>query len=526
MSLLLTKTCEYAILVTIQQGRSFARNATVKVETELDLKLPPSINDLIPQNTIIATPATKSDASGNCTFNQSLVYYVSWKQLQRLRKLDATTTLHVHENKQRFALTFSISEAKEVVHQAGHKLDQIYKFVADKGAWCSIQNATENQQLKAGLFYVQMPDNNNAISVTTPSIQLRSPPPTPSIPKRVNTMASSRRKKVLSILGSSSHTTKLPDKKSADKKSASTAAPPPPPAVPPPLPEKPPLRRAKSSLVDLNIQELSNVLQKMSIFSAPPTPPLPPEHASYHQIGQGSSQYTFYFKVMNVDHIQLQQQKQQAKRQYNKKPFIAYTFLTNYTLLPAASFSSSKSSHYTAKSAYQLRGHLVDIQHWLDGHGAICLDYMWMDKFTKETVGQVKVPLEGIAFDGRGMSDRVCHVVDSSTDDIMASVTVRTGLVSGWHKDDYFTTQQQQQLQQEEALASKRTSSASNWDTMMMMNSNKKFRHHSQSSIPTLSTTTCSTKSSNVPSIHLIHQSRPTSLNSTKSKSFSVRRGQ
>ncbi|OAD06270.1 hypothetical protein MUCCIDRAFT_155283, partial [Mucor lusitanicus CBS 277.49] len=235
MSLLLTKTCEYAILVTIQQGRSFARNATVKVETELDLKLPPSINDLIPQNTIIATPATKSDASGNCTFNQSLVYYVSWKQLQRLRKLDATTTLHVHENKQRFALTFSISEAKEVVHQAGHKLDQIYKFVADKGAWCSIQNATENQQLKAGLFYVQMPDNNNAISVTTPSIQLRSPPPTPSIPKRVNTMASSRRKKVLSILGSSSHTTKLPDKKSADKKSASTAAPPPPPAVPPPL---------------------------------------------------------------------------------------------------------------------------------------------------------------------------------------------------------------------------------------------------------------------------------------------------
>ncbi|EPB84774.1 hypothetical protein HMPREF1544_08496 [Mucor circinelloides 1006PhL] len=521
MSLLLTKTCEYAILVTIQQGRSFAKNATIKVETELDLKLPPSINDLIPQNTIISTPATKSDKSGNCTFNQSLVYYVSWKQLQRLRKLDATTTLHVYENKQLFDLTFSISEAKEVVHQSGHKLDQIYKFVSDKGAWCSIQNATENQQLKAGLFYVQMPDNNNAISVTTPSIQLRSPPPTPSIPKRVNNMMSNRRKKVLSILGSSSNSAKLPDKKSAEKKSAAAATAAAAAAAsvsatstaPPPLPEKPPLRRAKSSLVDLNIEELSSVLQKMSIFSAPPTPPLPPEHASYHQIGQGSSQYTFYFKVMYVDHIQLQQQ--QTKKQY-KKPFIAYTFLTNYTLLPAASFSSSKSNYYTTKSAYQLRGHLVDIQRWLDGHGAICLDYMWMDKFTKETVGQVKVPLQGIAFDGRGMSDKVCHVVNNK-DDIIASVTVRTGLVSGWHKDDYFA--------QQEELASKRTSSASNWDTMMMMNSNKKFRHHSQSSIPTLSTTTCSTKSSNVPSIHLIQQSRPTSLNSIKSKSFSIRRG-
>ncbi|KAG1102461.1 hypothetical protein G6F42_017359 [Rhizopus arrhizus] len=114
------------------------------------------------------------------------------------------------------------------------------------------------------------------------------------------------------------------------------------------------------------------------------------------------------------------------------------------------------------------------------------------------------------------MSDKVCHVVNNK-DDIIASVTVRTGLVSGWHKDDYFA--------QQEELASKRTSSASNWDTMMMMNSNKKFRHHSQSSIPTLSTTTCSTKSSNVPSIHLIQQSRPTSLNSIKSKSFSIRRG-
>jgi hypothetical protein len=489
------------------------------VETELDLKLPPSINDLIPQNTIISTPTTKSDKTGNCTFNLSLVYYVSWKQLQRLRKLDATTTLHIYENNKLFNHMFSISEAKEVVHQSGHKLDQIYKFVSDKGAWCSIQNATENQQLKAGLFYVQMPDNNNAISVNTPSIQLRSPPPTPSIPKRVNTMSSNRRKKVLSILGSSSNTTKLPDKKSSpekkpEKKSVLS------------LPEKPTLRRAKSSLVDLNIEELSNVLQKMSIFSTPITPPLPPEHASYHQIGQGSSQYTFYFKVMYVDHIQLQQQ--QTKKQY-KKPFIAYTFLTNYTLLPAASFSSSKSNYYSTKSSYQLRGHLVDIQHWLDGHGAICLDYMWMDRFTKETVGQVKVPLEGIAFDGRGMSDKVCNVTssnDKKDDDVIASVTVRIGLVSGWQKDDYF-------IQQEE-LANKRTSSSSNWDAMMM-NTNKKFRHHSQSSIPTLSTTTCSTKSSNVPSIHFIQQSRPTSLISTKSrpmslistksKSFSLRKG-
>ncbi|KAI8642658.1 hypothetical protein BD408DRAFT_387007 [Parasitella parasitica] len=515
MSLLLTKTCEYALLITIQQGRCFAKNATIRVETELDLKLPASISDLIPNKTIISTPTTMSDSTGSCAFNLSLVYYVSWKQLQRLRKLDATTTLHVHENDTLFDLVFTMSEAKEVVHQSGHKLDQIYKFVSDKGAWRSIQSATENQQLKAGLFYVQMPDTNNAISANTPSIQLRSPPPTPSIPKRVTSMSNSRRKKVLSILGSSVSSTKSSDRKILDKKITEKKLPEK--KLAPSLPEKPPLRRTKSSLADMNIEEISNVLQNMSIFTAPITPPIPPEHASYHQIGKGSSQYTFYFKVMYVDHILLQQQ--QTKKQY-KKPFITYKFLTNYTLLPAASFSSSRSSQQAVKASYQLRGHLVDIQRWLDGHESICLNYMWMDKFTKETVGQVKVPLEGIAFDGRGVSDKVCHVEKpycETDDNIIASVTVRIGLVSGWHSDDYFDQQQEQ--------ASKRASSSSTWDAVMMT-SNKKFRHHSQSSIPTLSTTTCSTKSSTVPSIHYIQQSRPTSLNSTKSKSFSLKKDQ
>ncbi|CEP18793.1 hypothetical protein [Parasitella parasitica] len=438
-------------------GRCFAKNATIRVETELDLKLPASISDLIPQKTVISTPTTKSDSSGNCTFNISLVYFVSWKQLQRLRKLDATATLHVYENDTLFDLEFTMSEAREVAHELGHKLDQIRRFVSDKGAWCSIQNAAENKQLKAGLFYVKMPDTNNAISANTPSIQLRSPPPTPSIPKRataLSSLSSSRRKKVLSILGSSASSTKSTDKKIPDKKLPEKK-------VAPSLPEKPPLRRTKSSLVDMNIEDISNVLQNMSIFAAPVTPSTPPlEHSSHHQIGKGSSQYTFYFKVVCVDHILLQQQ--QTKKQH-KKPFITYKFLTNYTLLPAASFSLSRSSQQPAKASYRLRGHLVDIQRWLDSHEAICLNYMWMDKFTKETVGQVKVPLEGIAFDGRGMSDKVYHVQKSFSEadsSIIASVTVRIGLVSGWHNDDYFDEQEEQ--------ASKRVSSSSTWDAVMM----------------------------------------------------------
>ncbi|EIE85310.1 hypothetical protein RO3G_10020 [Rhizopus delemar RA 99-880] len=230
MSLLLTKTCEYALLVTIQEGRYFkSDDYSIKVETELDLKLPSSINDLIPQDTLISSPSVNIQTDGTCAFHVSLVYFISSKQLVRLRKEKATTTLYIKKVYKDSSpateimdkIQLSISEAKEVVSKSAHHLEHIYKFVADKGDWCQITRGGK-EQVKVGLFYVAMPDtaaNTNSTSrVSTPCIELRSPPPTPKMTNAVlnqsycsssnssssnNSIISSnnRRKKITSIIG-------------------------------------------------------------------------------------------------------------------------------------------------------------------------------------------------------------------------------------------------------------------------------------------------------------------------------------
>ncbi|KAI9243957.1 hypothetical protein BY458DRAFT_423194, partial [Sporodiniella umbellata] len=183
MSLLLTKSCEYALLVSIQQGKfEWERETSIEVETELDLKLPSSIDDLIPQNTQISCSAN-IERDGSCDFNVSLVYFVSSKQLGRLRKERAQTTIRVRQRgkeggkKEVDRLQLSIVEAKEVVPKSAHQLDHIYKFVADKGHWQTLSSGAE---IGMGLFYVAMPESQPAkgtlasTRVSTPCIELRS----------------------------------------------------------------------------------------------------------------------------------------------------------------------------------------------------------------------------------------------------------------------------------------------------------------------------------------------------------------
>lgn len=462
------------------------------------------------------------------------------KQLHRLRKLNATTRLSINNTH----LLFHMSQAKEVViRNTGPKMDQIYSFVSDKGCWYTID---QQQQLKAGLFYVAMPDSNSTVpNNLPPSIELRSPPPTPILTNNttkinVNNNAN-RKKKVMSILGSVSNAPTLSNNvavttrkkkliQQQQQQSISTS--------------KPPLRRSKSSLVDLNIEELSDVLKKMSIFNSPDAPPMPtppPPLPAYHQIGKGCSKYTLHFSIKYANHIQSVLQSQ--KKSLYKKPFFSYTFLTHYTLLPAATFAQPKTTK-DIKTCYQLRGHLVDIQDWLDDQRVIHLDYILVDKYTKTTIGQAQVPLQGIAFDSQVMSDKTFNVYHHQHEnEVIASVTVHIGLISGWHqhidKEEpvYYKKKASSSTMSDEmsgraipTLNAKSTrlaiqsSSASTTDSLLLSSSNKKMRHHSQSSVPTLltSSTTSSTRSSknNPPNIHYVQQrqqvkQRPLSTSST-----------
>jgi hypothetical protein len=409
-------------------------------------------------------------------------------------------------------LFFTMSDTKEVLYnQSSKKLDQIYQYVSDKGHWCKVIG--QQKELKIGLFYVQMPDNSSnsssALSTTANSfIHIRSPPPLPQ-----NTKIFKKKKNNLTnILGNntsiSSTTTPSMVTTTTTTTTASSMT-----------LEKPPLRRAKSSLVDLNIEELSDVLKKLNIFSS--TPPATATAAagrkqdtrSYHQIGKGSSKYTFYFEISHVDHCK---RSLLMDTRRIKKPFLSYTFLTKYTLLPTASFSSTRksmpitspSSHYYPLNTslleqdthcYYLRGHLVDIQDWLDHQKYIQLNYILMDTRTKEMMAQHNISLENIAYDNRGLLDKTVMMMNEDNEQL-AEITFKIGLVSGW-----MDIQQQDQA----IVGNKR-------NTTLSLNQHKKQK-------PSTSNATSSTSnnrksiSSSIPSIQYI---QPRLLKSTKSIIF------
>lgn len=462
----------------------------------MDLKLPPSIDDLIPSSTTIQTQVLQIDDNGEFSSDSPLVYYISFKQLQRLRKVNSNITLSICQNDTLDKLIFSMSDAKEVVYnQTSKKLDQIYQFVSDKGHWYKVIG--QQKELKIGLFYVQMPDNNNSSSnnsVAGSFIHIRSPPPLPS-----NKLSFRKKKNLTSILGNNSTSISSMTTPSIVTTTTATTA-----ASSLTL-EKPPLRRAKSSLVDLNIEELSDVLKKLNVFSAPPPTPTgsPEDKRPYHQIGKGTSKYTFYFRIIHVDHHNYRR---------IKKPFLSYTFLTKYTLLPTASFSSTRKSmpttpsshHYSLNATFEepnhcfyLRGHLVDIQAWLEHQQYIQLNYILMDSRTKEMIGQHNVQLDNIAYDHKGLIDKTISMMNADKQ-LIATITFKIGLVSGWLDEQ----------QKDTSIPGDKR------NNHLLLNQHKKMKQYSvipDTPTPT-STNSSSRRSSLMPSIRYIHPRRPKSI--------------
>jgi hypothetical protein len=119
------------------------------------------VDDLIPPNTRLQTKAvTLTEAP---EFRTTLVYYVSEPILSRLRKRQAQVTLEViqlHEDitsQTIGSVELHMRDAKLVKMRNGNrKMAQVQQFVVDKGSWLSFGKG----KIKAGLFIVQMPDNN------------------------------------------------------------------------------------------------------------------------------------------------------------------------------------------------------------------------------------------------------------------------------------------------------------------------------------------------------------------------------
>ncbi|CDH57228.1 predicted protein [Lichtheimia corymbifera JMRC:FSU:9682] len=401
MSLLLTRTCEYAILVALQKGRYFSHSTEhdICIQSKLELRLPAAVDDLIPPTTIISTPPATISREGTVTLNTTLAYLISTKLLQRLRTHDAEITLTVDAvgvdaGQQRIGTArLRVSEAKMVVHHGGH-MDKVNRFVADRGDWQTLSDGRRNkEQLKAGLFIVAMP---------TEKSQQASPAMAPS--------PSSALLELKSLGDLSNASTPLLFSDSVTTTTVTT------------LLSSPSshsfLNNNNNKLgrhhVDLNIDQLANEFRSIKLKHQPQpsvssrrqqqqqqqivAKEASSKHPHYHQIGKGTKPYTLYFRIVDTDYVNLRDLSEMSMHRYRgnsggssrsrpgtaasigrhhqqrgvaHKPFFTYSILSNVVHCPAASISHSsttkaKSSSTTWPTCFHLRGHLVDIQNWLD----------------------------------------------------------------------------------------------------------------------------------------------------------------
>ncbi|KAI9018046.1 hypothetical protein CLU79DRAFT_761451 [Phycomyces nitens] len=249
----------------------------------------------------------------------------------------------------------------------------------------------------------------------------------------------------------------------------------------------------------------------------------------YHQIGKGTSSYTFYFNIVHADHLQpLLRSSSRRRRGVDHTPFFTYAFLSKTISCPASSFSSS---HQAWQTCFHLRGHLYDIQEWLDDQCRLQLSLVLVDAndstnpLKKDTVGMAQVPLAGLAFESPFLSsdpynqpsrrtsaiDRILtersfpvydlnrrHLSVTPSEEI-AKVTVRLGLVSGWWSESSAGTTR---IPTDSLKRNNSHTDADPWDNLK----NKKVRHLSTSTATNTSNTLDSGRTHQV--LHSILNSR------------------
>ncbi|KAI8382974.1 hypothetical protein BD560DRAFT_385671 [Blakeslea trispora] len=171
MSLLLTKNCDFAILVAIEDGQQFKEqlDKDVYLNSRLHLQLPPPVDDLIPPNTRLSTRSQVLTESPQ--WRTTLVYFVSQQLLNRLRKhsahitLDITSLSEQSETAHIGSIELKMEDAKTVlIHKDNRDIEQIQAFVVDKGEWLPLHHPDHPVQgkIKAGLFLVKMPKTSTA----------------------------------------------------------------------------------------------------------------------------------------------------------------------------------------------------------------------------------------------------------------------------------------------------------------------------------------------------------------------------
>ncbi|KAI9007916.1 hypothetical protein CLU79DRAFT_777504 [Phycomyces nitens] len=166
MAVHLTESCEFAILVAIEDGRGFTSDLDrdLLIYSRIRLPLPPSIDDLLLADNLIA--ARPVPCTAEPSWRTTFVYFVSLKMLRRLRERSTPVVLELSyysEDSTKIPIgniQITMDTARLVVMRNGRREPaQVHDYVVDKGNWHTV--GKERAQIKAGLFIVDIPSTSD-----------------------------------------------------------------------------------------------------------------------------------------------------------------------------------------------------------------------------------------------------------------------------------------------------------------------------------------------------------------------------
>ncbi|RCH99562.1 hypothetical protein CU098_008311 [Rhizopus stolonifer] len=383
----------------------------IYVTSRLDLQLPPQVDDLIPPSTRLSTRSALFTETPQ--WRTTLVYYLSRQILTRLRKRQTHVTLDIISLSEQCvqehlgSVELNMQDAKIVLMNKGNRdITQIQQFVVDKGEWHAIHHPDHpvKGKIKAGLFFVEMPNNVENSAATNKEVGTPVQAPVRTKP---NSFAASLR----------SQSTELGLEISTDVSKVFN-------------------QQEDSSLLDDDDDYLpleDNTQQDLLDEED--------EDDDYSSqiiaIGQGTDQYTFVFRILEAKYIS------SLLSQYNNEIEIAciqYRFANQIYQCNVDTQQDTWEALEYHKSVF-LQGHLEDIKEWLSEQ--ICIEVWLAVKPTSEEqdviMGYSEVYLKdrdlGIIQQSSIIYDanKVWHINSKKQ---FAQLQLQIGLTEGWSEPE------------------------------------------------------------------------------------------
>lgn len=400
----------------------------IYITSRLNLKLPRPVDDLIPPTTLISTkPTILTDKP---QWRTTLVYYLSSQILHRLRKRQAQITLEVITLPEKGSrdkigtMVLQMDEAKLVLMRDGKRdISQIQQFVVDKGDWLSISENSRSK-VKAGLFIVEMPNNTDTQDkeVGTPlqmPIRTNYLSPTSSGADMGLEIISDVSDILINTAGYHHHSGEgnllLDDDEDTEDFEQNVQ-----------LEDEYEEEEEEQQMTDNEEQEDDKEDEEGVIA-----------------IGNGLDQYTFFFRIMEAQHIsaitnqyflQKEEDQEDIQQVYFHYEFAdrQFQFLANY-----------QPDHWkTLDQPHTLlfQGHLDDIKAWLADQGMITICLIMQDTTGKtDIIGFSEVYLKGRELGIAEQAsiiyncERIWHI---NPDKQFSKLQLQIGLTPGWNDEN------------------------------------------------------------------------------------------